>query len=134
MADKAGQDARFHIPEEHHSRLAHAVMRRQASLSIRVAAVFLIMLFGLPLVNRYMPAFANTRIWGFTATWFFLAVLFYPITWFLSWYFIKASDRIESECHDWRTVLGEEAGEPLEPAGVDDIRPAFIDDEKDQGK
>jgi len=72
-------------------------MRRQVSLSIKVAAVFLVMLFGLPLVNRFMPGVANAPVLGFTATWLFLAVLFYPITWLLSWWFIKQSNEIEAD-------------------------------------
>ena len=118
------------IPPESHAALAHAVMRRQAALSIRVAAVFLAMLFGLPLVNYILPGLANIPIFGFTATWLFLGVLFYPITWVLSWYFIRESDLIESECADWRSVLGVEAGEPLEPEGLGDIKPAFIESDE----
>jgi len=72
-------------------------MRRQVSLSIKVAAVFLVMLFGLPLVNRFMPGVANAPLLGFTVTWLFLAVLFYPITWLLSWWFIKQSNEIEAD-------------------------------------
>ena len=117
---------RMVVPEHEHARLAHVVMRKQASLSLRVAAVFLFMLFGLPLVNLYLPQVAGANVGGFTLTWLFLGVLFYPVTWLLSWYFIRESNRIEAECADWRAVLGVEAGEPLEPEGVEDIQPAFI--------
>ena len=120
------------LTEEEHGRLAHMVMRRQATLSLRVAAIFLVMIFGLPLVNYYLPTLANTPILGFTATWLFLGVLFFPITWLLSAYFIKASDQIEDDCKDWRSVLGVEAGEPLEPQGIGDVHPAFIEDDIDQ--
>ena len=77
--------------------LAKAMMRRQAALSIRVAAIFLLLMFGLPLVNWLLPQVANASVGGFTFTWLLLAVLFYPITWLLSGYFIRASDRIEAE-------------------------------------
>lgn len=117
------------LSDESHATLAHSVMRRQAALSIRVAAVFLILLFGLPLVNAFAPDIAGARVLGFPATWVFLGLLFYPITWLLSWYFIRASDRIESQCADWRAVLGVEAGEPLEPEGVGDVKPAFIQED-----
>lgn len=121
------------LTTEEHARLAHAVMRRQAALSLRVAAVFVLLVFGLPLVNYYLPDLANTPVFGFTASWLFLGVLFFPITWLLSAYFIRQSDRIERECADWRAVLGQEAGEPLEPEGVGDVRPAFVDsDEEDR--
>lgn len=76
--------------------LATAMMRRQAALSIRVAAVFLILIFGLPLVNWLLPQVAGAAVGGFTVTWLLLGVLFYPITWLLSGYFIRESDRIEA--------------------------------------
>lgn len=118
------------LSEEDHERLAHTVMRRQATLSLRVAAVFLVIIFGLPLVNNYAPSIANatnSATLKFTASWLFLGLLFFPITWLLSAYFIQTSDKIESECADWRVVLGREAGEPLEPEGVDEVKPAFIE-------
>jgi inner membrane protein involved in colicin E2 resistance len=87
-------------------------MRRQASLSLSVAAVFAVLLLGLPLVNFYLPDLANTQILGFTATWLFLGVLFYPITVGLSFYFVKKSDQIEAECTDWRAVLADETTHP----------------------
>ena len=115
------------LSEEEHDRLAHLVMRRQAALSMRVAFVFVILIFGLPLVNYFAPDLANREVMGFTATWLLIGILFFPITWLLSAYFIQTSDQIETECADWRAVLGREAGEPLEPEGVDEVKPAFIE-------
>ena len=77
--------------------LASAMMRRQAALSIRVAAIFLILIFGLPLVNWLLPQIALAPVGGFTLTWLLLGILFYPITWLLSGYFIRESDRIEAQ-------------------------------------
>lgn len=82
-------------------------MRRQAGLSLRVAAVFVVLLLGIPLVNAFLPDLANTNVGGFTLTWLFLGVLFYPITVGLSFYFVKQSDRIEAESLDWRGILAE---------------------------
>lgn len=118
------------LSEEDRSRLAHHVMRRQAALSASVAAVFLILVFGLPMVNYLFPEAANAPVFGFPANWLFLGVLFYPITWLLSAVFIRRSDQIEAECADWRAVLGIEQGEPLEPEGIDDVKPAFLSDEE----
>ena len=115
-------------PEEH-ARLAHIVMKRQAGLSLKVASVFVILLLGLPYLNYAAPTIANTDIFGFTASWLFLGVLIYPITIFLSFYFVKESDKIEAECADWRAVLGVEAGEPLEPQGLGEVKPAFLQDD-----
>jgi len=73
------------------------VMRRQARLSVSVAAVFIVILIFIPLFNLLAPGLAATSIGGFPLTWLLLGVLFYPITWALSAYFVKRSDSLESE-------------------------------------
>ncbi len=80
-----------------YAELSSFLMKKQAKLSLRVAAIFLAMVFGLPLVNTYLPDLANKPVFGFTATWLFLGVLFYPITWLLSAYFVRETDRLEEE-------------------------------------
>ena len=97
------------LASQDHERLSQIVMRKQAALSLRVAVVFLVIVLGLPLVNAYLPELANAPVFGFTASWLFLGVVFFPITWVLSAYFIKQSDRLESECTDWRVLLGKPA-------------------------
>lgn len=77
--------------------LLGVIMRRQARLSVGVALIFLVLVLGLPLVNYYLVPVAQTRIAGFSATWLFLGVLFYPITWLLSAYFVRASETVEHE-------------------------------------
>ena len=95
------------LPPEEHARLANTVMRRQAALSLRVAIVFVLLLLGLPLFNLYGAEIANTRLFGFSATWLFLGILFFPITWLLSAYFVRASDRIEGESAQWKEEVSE---------------------------
>jgi len=72
-------------------------MRRQAALSIRVASVFIAILVALPLVNLYLPDLAGTEVMGFSLTWLILAVLFYPLTWLLSSYFVRSSETLEAD-------------------------------------
>ena len=104
--------------DSRYAEVADALMHQQAALSRKIAAVFLIILFGLPLVNFAFPEAANRQVLGFTATWLFLGILFYPITWFLSWYFIKESDRIEAESGKWEHLLpGKDSAEGTEPEG-----------------
>jgi uncharacterized membrane protein (DUF485 family) len=101
MTTSKSREERAHLgeglSEAEQTRLAQAVMRKQLTLSIRVALLFFVLLFGLPLVNWLLPEFANSGAGGFTLTWLFLGILFYPLTWLLSGYFIRASDRIEAE-------------------------------------
>ena len=98
------------LSDEDRARLARAVMRRQGALSVKVAAVFVVLILGVPLVNAFLPEVAGTPVLGFTATWLFLGVLIYPITVALSFYFVGASNRIEAECSDWRAMLAREEG------------------------
>ena len=94
------------LTEADQARLARVVMRRQGGLSLRVAAAFLVLILGLPLANAVWPEAMNSPwMLGFTPTWLLLAVLFYPITVGLSFYFVRASDRIEAESSDWRAIL-----------------------------
>ena len=86
--------------------LVRTIMGKQAALSLRVAAVFLVLIFGLPLVNWLLPGIAQMRVGGFTLTWLFLGVLFYPLTWALSGYFVRESDRLEAEIVAENTVPG----------------------------
>src|SRR6476620_1935824 len=91
-----GQTNRGRSPGDPDS-LLRVIMRLQARLSLRVAALFLLLVLGLPLVNQYAEPLAQTRVAGFSATWLFLGVLFYPITWALSAYFVRASEAVEQE-------------------------------------
>lgn len=77
--------------------LLQTVMTRQVKLSLQVAAVFILVLVGLPLLNGFAPEMANRSIGGFSLTWLVLGVLFYPLTWLLSKWFIDSSNRIEEE-------------------------------------
>lgn len=96
------------LSEADQARLARVVMRRQGALSLRVAAVFVVLVLGVPLVNRYAPEWAGLPVFGFTASWLFLGVLIYPITVALSFYFVAESNKIEASCADWRKALAEE--------------------------
>lgn len=78
------------------SALVRTIMRRQARLGLIIAAVFVLILVGLPLLNLYFPDVMASQVGGFSLTWLLLAALFYPVTWLLSWAFVRGSDRIEA--------------------------------------
>jgi uncharacterized membrane protein (DUF485 family) len=102
-------DKDLHALSEHdQAQLARALMRRQGGLSLRVAAVFVALVVGIPLVNAFLPELATAPAYGFTLSWLFVGVLIYPITVALSFYFVGASNKIETECADWRKTLAEE--------------------------
>jgi len=95
MDNDAGVDAKMTAPEA--EEMMHRVMWRQARLSIAVAMVFIVLLILIPLLNLFAPSFAATPVMGFPLTWLVLGILFYPITWALSAYFVKRSDLLEDE-------------------------------------
>lgn len=71
-------------------------MSRQLRLSISCAAAFLVALLGLPLCNYFAPEFMAQRIGGFTLTWLLLGVLFFPLVWIISVFFIRRSIDLEN--------------------------------------
>ncbi len=82
-------------PDIHSEDFLRLLMRRQLRLSIAFAAAFLIALLGLPLLNYFFPELMATRVFGFTLTWFLLGVLFFPLVWLISWFFIRRSIALE---------------------------------------
>ena len=82
-------------PDIHSEDFLRLLMRRQLRLSIACAATFLVALLGLPLLNYFFPELMATRVFGFTLTWFLLGVLFFPLVWLISWFFIRRSIALE---------------------------------------
>ena len=81
----------------HSEEFLHRLMRRQLRLSIACASAFMLVLFGLPLLNYFAPVLMATRVGGFTLTWLILGVLMFPFVWVISGLFIKKSLRMEAE-------------------------------------
>ncbi|MBE0466768.1 MAG: DUF485 domain-containing protein [Candidatus Desulforudis sp.] len=93
--------------EVHSEQYLHLVMSKQLKLSLKCFAVFVIILVGVPLANFYLPQIMNYRIWGFTFTWLFLGVLFYPLTWLIARIYVTRSLALE---HDISTRATWEEG------------------------
>jgi uncharacterized membrane protein (DUF485 family) len=93
----------MHDPLPEHQDFIHSeeflrrLMRRQLRLSIACASAFMLVLFGLPLLNYFAPDLMAVRIGGFTLTWLILGVLMIPLVWVISAVFIKRSLRMETE-------------------------------------
>jgi uncharacterized membrane protein (DUF485 family) len=84
-------------PDMHSEAFLHSLMRKQLKLSITCALSFLLVVLGLPLANYFAPELMATRLFGFTLTWFFLGIGFFPAVWCISFYFIKRSIAMENE-------------------------------------
>ena len=82
-------------PDIHSESFLHALMRRQLQLSIACAATFTIVLLGLPLANYFFPELMARQVLGFTLTWLFLGIGFFPLVWAIAWVFIRRSIAME---------------------------------------
>ncbi len=94
-------------PEDRRA-LLHRVTARQARLSLSVGGVFLVALLAIPLVNTGFPEMVSRPVAGFPLGWLVLGVLFYPLTWVLSWIFIRKSNELED------AIARDESGRALE--------------------
>ena len=81
----------------HSEAFLRQLMKRQFMLSAACAVAFVIVLFGLPLLNYYFPELMARRIGGFTWSWLILGVLVFPFVWIIAWVFIKRSIALERE-------------------------------------
>jgi uncharacterized membrane protein (DUF485 family) len=81
----------------HSENFLRDLMHRQLKLSISCAAAFLILLFGMPLMNYLMPEFMAQRVGGFTLSWLVLGVLFFPYVWIIARIFITRSMALEEQ-------------------------------------
>lgn len=77
--------------------LARVLMRRQGRLGLVVAAAFLVLVVGVPLLTHFRLDWSQQPLFGFPLSWFLLGLLFYPLTWALSVYFVRASEKLEAE-------------------------------------
>ena len=79
------------------------LIRRQLTLSLSVAGVFLLMLFGLPIFNLLFPELAALPVLGLPFSWLILAVAIYPILWLLAYYYVTTTRKLEDDFIDLLT-------------------------------
>jgi len=77
--------------------LLQDLIRRQLRLAVSVAAVFLIVLFGLPLMNLLFPELMHMQLLGLPLAWLALAALMYPFIWALALYYVATSKKYDDE-------------------------------------
>ena len=81
----------------HSEEFLHGLMKRQLKLSIACATAFVVLLFGLPVLNYIAPELMARRVGGFTMSWLVLGVLFFPYVWIIARIFITRSIALEND-------------------------------------
>ncbi len=74
-----------------------ALMRRQYSLSLRVAATLALMLGAQPLVAWWWPAYGRTDLFGIPLPWLVLGVCSYPVLVAIGLYYVQHAESIDDE-------------------------------------
>jgi hypothetical protein len=77
-----------------------ALLRRQLSLSLRVALTLLVILGLQPLVAWLIPAYANTSLLSIPLPWLVLGVGSYPALIALGIYYVRHAERVDDEFSD----------------------------------
>jgi len=85
----------------HSEEYLHVLMTKQLKISMKLFSIFAFIVIGMPLANYYLPEIMNARIFGFTLSWLLLGVLFYPLTWLISYIYVKQSIAFEEEAATW---------------------------------
>lgn len=77
--------------------LLEDLIRRQLRLGLGVAAVFLGILFSLPISYVAMPELMGLRLFGLPLGWLIPAALIYPFVWVLARFYAGRARRYEEE-------------------------------------
>ena len=74
-----------------------ALMRRQLSLSLRVAATLVVLLGLQPLVAWLWPAYGDVRVFSIPLPWLVLGAASYPVMIALGLYYVRHAETIDEE-------------------------------------
>jgi hypothetical protein len=80
--------------------LVRGLVRAQLAIALRLAAVVVIGLGGLPLLFAVAPVVAGRRPFGVSLPWVLLGVLAYPFLFAVGWAYVKLSTRAERDFTD----------------------------------
>jgi hypothetical protein len=77
-----------------------ALMRRQLSLSLRVAATLVAVLGAQPLVAWLLPGYADVHVFSIPLPWLVLGAGSYPLLIALGLYYVRNAETIDDEFSD----------------------------------
>ncbi|MFC7481170.1 hypothetical protein ACFQX7_15580 [Luedemannella flava] len=80
--------------------LVRGLVRAQLALALRLAAVVVIGLGGLPLLFAVAPAVAKARPFGISLPWLLLGALAYPFLFVVGWAYVRLASRAERDFTD----------------------------------
>lgn len=86
-----------HVGDHVGELLVRSLIRAQLGLGLRLAAVFLSLLGGLPLLFAVLPATRAAEVFGLPLPWLLLGVLVYPVLALGGWLYVRLAERHERD-------------------------------------
>lgn len=80
--------------------MLHGLVRAQLGLSLRLAALVVVLLGVLPLLFAAVPALGAVGVLGVRLPWLLLGVLAYPFLWAVGWAHTRLAERTEQDFLD----------------------------------
>ncbi len=77
--------------------LVRGLMRAQLGLALRLAAVVVILIGAIPLLNALFPGLAAITLFGIRLNWLVLTVLVYPLLYGIGWFYIRLAEQAERD-------------------------------------
>jgi hypothetical protein len=77
--------------------MVRGLVRTQLALALRLAAVVVVGLGGLPLLFLVAPKIAQARPFGVSLPWILLGITAYPFLWAVGWAYVQLAERTERD-------------------------------------
>ena len=77
--------------------LVRSLVRAQLGLGLRLAAVYLSLLGGLPLLFAVLPSTRDAQVLGLPLPWLLLGALVYPVLALGGWLYVRLAERHERD-------------------------------------
>ncbi|CAN3130297.1 Integral membrane protein [Mycobacterium sp. smrl_JER01] len=77
--------------------LVRGLMRAQLGLALRLAAVVVVLIGAIPLLNTLFPALGEITVFGIRLNWLVLAGLVYPLMYGIGWFYVRLAEQGERD-------------------------------------
>ena len=77
--------------------LVRGLVRAQLGLALRLAAVVVLLIGAIPLLNAVVPAFGAVTLFAIRLNWLVLAGLAYPLLYGIGWFYVRLAEQAEGD-------------------------------------
>lgn len=77
--------------------LVRGLVRAQLGLALRLAAVVVVLLGAIPLLNTLFPGLGAVTVFGVRLNWLVLAGLAYPLLYGTGWFYVRLAEQAERD-------------------------------------